>query len=97
MIIYRCQQQILLQSHHTMLLMESQQKGEKFMNNIKVRNAVKEKRLFYYEVAEMLGISEFTLSRKLRKELPQEEQEKIISVIDDFVKGGIKNAKNVAN
>lgn len=80
-----------------MLFMKSQRKGEKFMNNMKVRNVIKEKRLFYYEVAEMLGISEFTLSRKLRKELPQEEQEKIISVIDDFMKGGIKNAKNVAN
>lgn len=51
------------------------------MNNLEIRQAMKEKRLFNYEVAEMLGISEFTLSRKLRKELPEDEKERILDVI----------------
>lgn len=37
--------------------------------------------LKHYQVAELLGISEWTLSRRLRKELPAEEQQRIISII----------------
>lgn len=51
------------------------------MNNLEIRQAMKERRLFNYELAEMLGISEFTLSRKLRNELPQEEKERILELI----------------
>ena len=51
------------------------------MNNLEIRQEMKKKRMFNYELAEMLGISEFTLSRKLRKELPQAEQERIIELI----------------
>ena len=51
------------------------------MNNIEIRNALKERRIYNYELAEMLGISEFTLSRKLRKELPEEEKQKILCII----------------
>ena len=51
------------------------------MNNLEIRQAMKERRMFNYELAEMLGISEFTLSRKLRNELPQEEKERILNLI----------------
>lgn len=51
------------------------------MNNLEIRQAMKEKRLFNYELAEMLGISEFTMSRKLRNELPQEEKKRILELI----------------
>lgn len=51
------------------------------MTNIEIRNALKEKRMFNYELAELLGISEFTLSRKLRKELPKEEKQRILQII----------------
>lgn len=57
------------------------------MNNLEIRLLIKEKRMFNYEVAELLGISETALSRKLRKELPKEEKEKIIALI----KGGTPN------
>ena len=57
------------------------------MNNIAIREAMKSKRIYNYELAEMLGISEFTLSRKLRKELPEDEQQRILNLI--------KNAKAV--
>ena len=51
------------------------------MVNFEIRQAIKEKRMYYYELAEKLGISEFTLSRKLRKELPEEEKKTILEVI----------------
>ena len=51
------------------------------MNNLEIRQAMKERRMFNYELAEMLGISEFTLSRKLRNELPQEEKDRILNLI----------------
>lgn len=57
------------------------------MNNIEIRQAIKKHRLYNYEVAEALGISEFTLSRKLRNELGQEEKEKILDIIEILVKG----------
>lgn len=53
------------------------------MNNLEIRQAMKERRMFNYELAELLGISEFTLSRKLRNELPQEEMERILNLIRD--------------
>ena len=52
-----------------------------FMKNLLVRQSLLAAGVKNYELAEMLGISEWTLSRKLRKELPQAEQEKIIKLI----------------
>ena len=51
------------------------------MNNVEIRQTMKEKRLYNYEIAAALGVSEFTLSRKLRKELPQEEKQTILGII----------------
>lgn len=51
------------------------------MKNLEIRMALKEHRMFNYELAELLGISEFTLSRRLRSELPQKEKEKILNLI----------------
>ena len=42
-----------------------------------------------WELAELLQISEFTLSRKFRKELPEEEQKRIVSII----KASMENQK----
>lgn len=57
------------------------------MNNIEIRNVIKKNRLYNYEVAAALGVSEFTLSRKLRNELSQEEKEKLLEVIEKVAKG----------
>lgn len=51
------------------------------MTNLEIRVAIKKARLFAYEVAEALGITETYFSRKLRKELPDEEKQKILAVI----------------
>lgn len=57
-------------------------KGGAIMTNIEIRNALKKKRMFNYELAELLGVTEWTLSRKLRKELPPEEKQKILDIIE---------------
>ena len=57
------------------------------MKNMKIRQALLEVSMKNYQLAEIMGISEFTLSRKLRNELPKEEQERIISIIKESRKG----------
>ena len=54
--------------------------------NATIRKAAKDHRVFLWQIAEELGISEFTLCRKLRKELPEAEQEKILSLIRELAK-----------
>jgi hypothetical protein len=44
------------------------------MINLDIRQAIAKKRLRHYEVAHALGISEFTLSRKLRQELSNDSR-----------------------
>lgn len=56
------------------------------MQNIEIRTAIKEARLFGYEVAAELGISETGFSRKLRTELPQEEKERVLAAISRLTK-----------
>lgn len=57
------------------------------MKNFEIRQAMKENRLFSYEVAAALGIADSTMSRKMRKELDAEEKQKILEVIDKLAKG----------
>ena len=52
------------------------------MSNEDIRDSLGKHRLFYYELAMMLNISEFTLSRKLRRELPDDEKKRVLSVIE---------------
>ena len=57
------------------------------MSNKEIRNAAGGHGLKLWQVAEALGMNESAFSRKLRHELPQEEKEKILAVIDDLAKG----------
>lgn len=64
------------------------------MNNLKIRMKLTEKGLRYYHLDEILGISEPTRCRMLRKELPAEEQDRICKLIDDYAtKGGQNHGK----
>lgn len=51
--------------------------------NLILREIIKESKFTHYEVADLLGMSEATFGRKLRKELTEEEKNKIIKVIED--------------
>ena len=39
-----------------------------------------------WQIAEALGIADCAFSRKLRRELPDEEKEKILAIIDELKK-----------
>lgn len=50
--------------------------------NEKIRTALKERKMHQWELAERLGVSEPTLTRWMRHELSEEEQDRIVSVIE---------------
>ncbi len=57
------------------------------MNNLDIRLKLKENRLHHYEVAEKLGVSEYTFCVWLRKELPTEKKNAVLSAINELLKG----------
>ncbi len=52
--------------------------------NTKIRNSLKEHNLKHWKLAQLLGVSESTLVRKLRNELSNEEKAHILEVISHF-------------
>ena len=54
------------------------------MANREVRSHAIEKGVLLWMVAEALGISDSSFSRKLRRELPVEERERILAIIDQI-------------
>lgn len=52
------------------------------MCNKEIRTAAKNAGVRLWQVAAAYGISDGNFSRKLRKELPQEEKEKVLAIID---------------
>ena len=60
---------------------EKFKKGEIIMYNEEVRRAAAGAGVRLWQIADALGIADCSLSRKLRKELPQAEKEKIFAII----------------
>lgn len=56
------------------------------MANLDVRAAAVSSGVRLWQVAEVLGIADASLSRKLRKELPPEEKERILGIIQQLSK-----------
>lgn len=54
------------------------------MSNREVRSHAIEKGVLLWMVAEALGISDSSFSRKLRRELPEEERKRILRIIDEI-------------
>lgn len=52
--------------------------------NMEVRKAAKEAGVCLWQVAEKLGINDGNFSRKLRRELPAEDREKVLGIIRDL-------------
>lgn len=51
------------------------------MKNVEIKLALKQANLKQWQLAELLGITEWTLSRWMRKELQGEKKQRIIEVI----------------
>lgn len=58
------------------------------MKNKKIRMKLIEKDLKYYQLDQILGISEPTRCRMFRNELPEAEQERICQLIDEYKEKG---------
>lgn len=59
------------------------------MNNLIIRNALIRHNVKYWELAQrILGKSDATLSRWLRNEMPEEEQNRIAALIEGYAKNG---------
>lgn len=56
------------------------------MKNQDIRKAAAGAGVKLWRIAEALGIADCSLSRKLRKELPTDEKEKIFSIIAQLAK-----------
>ena len=62
------------------------------MKNKKIRMKLIEKDLKYYQLDQILGISEPTRCRMFRNELPEAEQDRICRLIDEYTqKGALEN------
>lgn len=63
------------------------------MFNQDIRKEIKDAGLFYYQIAEQLGMNDGNFSRLLRRELPDEKKERIRGIIQQLSKkDGVKNA-----
>lgn len=56
------------------------------MRNEELRNMIKSSGIRMWEIAEKLSINDGNFSRRLRKELSQEEKAKIIIIVDELKK-----------
>ena len=58
------------------------------MKNQDVRMAAKQAGVFLWQIAAELGVNDGNFSRKLRKELPATEKERIMEIIEKLSKEG---------
>lgn len=49
-----------------------------------IREAAKKAGILLWQIAERYGINDGNFSRKLRKELPQDERDKILGIINEL-------------
>ncbi len=54
------------------------------MANLEIREEIRKSRLFHYEIADALGISESAFSKWLRFEMDAERKEKVIRAIENI-------------
>ena len=57
------------------------------MANHDIKQAAKKAGVALWRVAEVLGIGENTMTRRLRHELPAEEKTRILEIIEELAKG----------
>lgn len=58
------------------------------MRNMKIRQAAQAANIRFWQIADELGISCSWLSIKMRHELPEDEQGKILSIIEKLAAQG---------
>lgn len=51
------------------------------MNNIEIREAIKEAGLKHWQIADIIGVADTTFCRMLRRELPESKRQEILTAI----------------
>lgn len=64
------------------------------MENMNLRRTAKAAKVPLWRIAEVLGISEATMTRKLRRELPEKEKQQILGIIELLAMEESNNAEN---
>lgn len=64
------------------------------MENILIRQTAKQHSVKHWQIAERLNMHEGNFSRKLRHELPADEQERIMQIIADIAKEAANGSTN---
>lgn len=54
------------------------------MFNKDLRIYAKEKGVFFWQIAKVMGISEPTMTRKLRSELPEKDKQEVVRIINEL-------------
>lgn len=62
------------------------QKGCEIMSNQDIKQLIKSKRIFIYEIADVIGITEFSLHRWFRHDLTDEQRQKVLDAISTLEK-----------
>ena len=62
------------------------------MNEL-IKTSAAQKGVYLYEVAYAYGCNDGNFSRKLRRELPEKEQERILKIIDDIAEAKSKGVR----
>lgn len=52
------------------------------MCNVTVRERIKNAGVFHWQVAEALGVSESKFCRMLRREMPEDQQRKVLEAVE---------------
>lgn len=68
--------------------------------NLDIKAKAKQSGVFLWEIADKLNVTDGNFSRKLRRELPAEEKQRIFSLIDEIAadkKNAARNAANIPN
>ena len=52
------------------------------MKNARIKVALIENGMKQWQLAQLMGVHEATLSKRMREELPAEEQDRIVNLID---------------
>lgn len=63
------------------MIVEAKREVEIMVCNVEIRDMITENGLFLWQLADLLNVSESTVYRWLRHELPQERKREIISAI----------------
>lgn len=53
-------------------------------NNREIKDHAKNSGVFLWEIAEAIGLADSNFSRKLRRELPADEKQRILAIIDEI-------------